>query len=67
MEEPWKILLYKDLHGKTPINEFIDSLELKARLKAFNSLDLSFVRIKQNILKTNNFLCILYLAFCSNP
>lgn len=40
MEETWKILLYKSLQGKTPVNEFILSLELKAQAKVRSSITL---------------------------
>jgi len=39
-EDQWKVLLYKTLQGKTPVNEFILDLELKAQAKVYNSIKL---------------------------
>ncbi len=40
MEEQWKILLYKNLQGEVPVNEFILSLELRVQAKVRNSIKL---------------------------
>ena len=40
MEEQWKVLLYTTLQGEKPVNEFIHSLELKAKTKVYNALEL---------------------------
>lgn len=40
MEEPWKILLYRTAQGESPVKEFIDSLELKAQTKVYNTINL---------------------------
>lgn len=40
MEGKWKILLYRTLQGEAPVKTFIDSLELKAQSKVYNSIKL---------------------------
>lgn len=40
MQEPWKILLYRIPQGESPVKEFIDSLELKAQTKVYNTINL---------------------------
>lgn len=40
MEEKWKILLYKTPQQETPVNEFIRSLDLKAKTKVYKALEL---------------------------
>lgn len=40
MEEKWNILFYKTLHGVTPVNDFILSLELKSQSKVRDAVKL---------------------------
>lgn len=40
MEEPWKVVLYKNPQGDTPVNEFILSLEIKAQSKVRDTIKL---------------------------
>jgi len=40
MDEQWKVLLYTTPQGNKPVNEFIRSLELKAKTKVYNALEL---------------------------
>ncbi|OGE64407.1 hypothetical protein A3I48_01625 [Candidatus Daviesbacteria bacterium RIFCSPLOWO2_02_FULL_36_7] len=40
MEEKWNILLYRTIRGDSPINEFIDSLEIKAQSKVYDTINL---------------------------
>lgn len=40
MEPPWKIELYVSQSGEKPVKEFIDSLEIKAQAKIYNTLEL---------------------------
>lgn len=40
MGEQWKIILYKSLSGDYPVQEFIDSLEIKAQSKVKDSIKL---------------------------
>lgn len=40
MEEQWKIILYRSPGGGHPVQEFIDSLEIKAQSKVHDSIKL---------------------------
>ena len=40
MEEQWKILLYRTLQGDSPVQEFINSLELRAQAKVYDAISL---------------------------
>lgn len=40
MNQEWEIVYYTTLQGKSPVKEFIDSLEAKAKSKIINSIDL---------------------------
>lgn len=40
MIQQWKVELYKSASGDKPLEEFIESLEAKARLKAFHAIEL---------------------------
>ncbi len=40
MDEKWKIKVYESINGDKPVEEFIKSLEEKARLKVSKTLDL---------------------------
>jgi len=40
MDNKWKIIYFETGQGKSPVFDFIGSLELKARLKVANTLDL---------------------------
>lgn len=40
MENKWKIEYYKTSSGNSPVKEFIDGLEVKARTKVSDTLDL---------------------------
>lgn len=40
MDEKWKILLYRTLQGESPVQEFIDSLELRAQAKVYDAINL---------------------------
>ena len=40
MDEKWKVLLYRTLQEDSPIQEFIDSLELRAQVKVYDAINL---------------------------
>lgn len=40
MEEPWKILLYRTVRGDSPVQEFVNNLEIKAQSKVRDTLNL---------------------------
>lgn len=40
MEEPWKVILYRNPSGAYPVQEFIDSLEIKAQSKVKDTIKL---------------------------
>lgn len=40
MDQKWKIVYYETSQGKSPVFDFIGGLELKARTKISNTLDL---------------------------
>lgn len=40
MDYKWKIELYENARGEKPVEEFIDSLEAKARLKIAHAIEL---------------------------
>lgn len=40
MDEKWKVKAYESLSGDIPVEEFIKSLDEKARLKVSRTLDL---------------------------
>lgn len=40
MDQKWKIDYYKTLSNKSPVEEFLDSLNAKAKSKVINSFDL---------------------------
>ncbi len=40
MEEPWKVILYRSPNGEHPIQEFLDSLEIKAQSKVKGAVKL---------------------------
>lgn len=40
MDKNWKVEYYKTTGGKSPVKEFIDKLEVKARTKVSDTLDL---------------------------
>lgn len=40
MGEKWKIEYYKTISKNSPIEEFIDELEVKAQIKVFDTIDL---------------------------
>src|SRR3989344_2457239 len=40
MEDSWKVVLYKNPQGDTPVNEFIFSLEIKAQSKVRDTIKL---------------------------
>lgn len=40
MDKNWKIEYYKTTSGKSPVKEFIDKLEAKARTKVSDTFDL---------------------------
>lgn len=40
MDEKWKIIYYETPQGKSPIFDFIQNLELKARTKVYNVVNL---------------------------
>lgn len=40
MHEEWKINLYRDPRGKSPVKEFIDGVEVKAQTKVRNAINL---------------------------
>lgn len=40
MEEQWKIVLYRSPSGSYPVQEFIDSLEIKAQAKVRDTIKL---------------------------
>lgn len=39
-DQDWEIIYYETIQGKSPVEEFIDSLETKAKSKVVNSVDL---------------------------
>ena len=40
MEKQWRIVFYQTFEGGSPVKEFIDTLEFKARTKVYNAVDL---------------------------
>lgn len=40
MEEQWKVILYRSLSGDYPVQQFIDSLEIKAQSKVQDTIKL---------------------------
>lgn len=40
MEETWKVVLYRSPSGDYPVQQFIDSLEIKAQAKVRNTITL---------------------------
>ncbi len=38
MEEPWKVILYRSLSGDYPVQQFIDSLEIRAQSKVQDTI-----------------------------
>ncbi|MBI4059119.1 type II toxin-antitoxin system RelE/ParE family toxin [Candidatus Microgenomates bacterium] len=40
MDEQWKILLYRTLQGDSPVQKFINSLELRAQAKVYDAINL---------------------------
>ena len=40
MEEKWKVILYRTASGDYPVQEFVDSLEIKAQSKVKDSIKL---------------------------
>ena len=40
MEEKWKVILYRTANGDYPVQEFVDSLEIKAQSKVKDSIKL---------------------------
>ena len=40
MNQKWKIDYYKTINGKSPVRDFLDALDTKAKSKVINSFDL---------------------------
>ena len=40
MDQKWKIDYYKTINGKSPVGDFLDALDAKAKSKVINSFDL---------------------------
>lgn len=40
MDEKWKILYYKTFQGSDPVYDFVNSLDVKAKSKIINAIDL---------------------------